>query len=63
MDSENNQKITSGDLWILLVLKIYNPLVQMISLCYFQIVLWYKLIVCCVSLHRVLYRFKIRSSR
>ena len=53
------KEVVLGKFWADSVLRIHKWLSQMISFRYFQIFLWYDLIVCYIPLHRVLYRFKI----
>jgi len=54
-------KRKSGDIWILLVLRIQYFLVQIDSLCYFQRIFRYNLIACFIPLYRVLYLLGIRN--
>jgi len=61
MHCNSFQKRNSGDFWIMLVLRINNFEEEINAPRNFQILLWYKLIVCCILLYRVLYRLSIHS--
>jgi len=43
--------------------KSHNSQIQIISLCFFQIILLYEYTICFIPLYRVLYRLEIHSSR
>jgi len=53
-----NKQSKSGNFWILLVLRITNFVIQIFTLFYFQLISWYKFIVClnplyCVFLYQL----------